>query len=86
MIQGHRGKVIVRVGKYRSKTLPEGFQLAVDGGSAGQYTVYVKMNAEGMDEVNGRKVNGECSKFIRDGKLYIRIGEKTYDILGNEMK
>ena len=85
-VQGHRGQAVVRVGKYRSTTLPEGFQLAVDGGSAGQYTVYVKMNAEGMDEVNGRKPNGESTKFIRDGKLYIRIGEKTYDILGNEMK
>lgn len=85
-VQGHRGQAVVRVGKYRSSTVPDGFQLAVDGGSAGQYTVYVKMNAEGMEEVNGRKPNGESTKFIRDGKLYIRIGEKTYDILGNEMK
>lgn len=85
-VQGHRGQVVVRVGKFRSTTVPDGFQLAVDGGSVGQYTVYVKMNAEGMEEVNGRKPNGECTKFIRDGKLYIRIGEKTYDILGNEMK
>ena len=85
-IQGHRGQAVVRVGKFRSTTVPDGFQLAVDGGSVGQYTVYVKMNAEGMEEVNGRKPNGESTKFIRDGKLYIRIGEKTYDILGNEMK
>ena len=85
-MQGHRGQAVVRVGKYRSSTVPDGFQLAVDGGSAGQYTVYIKMNAEGMEEVNGRKPNGESTKFIRDGKLYIRIGEKTYDILGNEMK
>lgn len=85
-VQGHRGQAVVRVGKFRSTTVPDGFQLAVDGGSAGQYTVYIKMNAEGMEEVNGRKPNGESTKFIRDGKLYIRIGEKTYDILGNEMK
>jgi len=85
-VQGHRGQAVVRVGKFRSTTVPDGFQLAVDGGSVGQYTVYVKMNAEGMEEVNGRKPNGESTKFIRDGKLYIRIGEKTYDILGNEMK
>lgn len=85
-VQGHRGQAVVRVGKYRSSTVPDGFQLAVDGGSAGQYTVYVKMNAEGIEEMTAEGLQVKGKKFIQDGKLYIRIGEKTYDILGNEMK
>lgn len=83
-VQGHRGQAVVRVGKFRSTTVPEGFQLAVDGGSAGQYTVYIKMNAEGMEEVQKDAV--QSTKFIRDGKLYFRVGDKTYDVLGNEIK
>ncbi len=85
-VQGHRGQAVVRVGKYRSSTVPDGFQLAVDGGSAGQYTVYIKMNAEGIEEMTAEGLQVKGKKFIQDGKLYIRIGEKTYDILGNEIQ
>ena len=85
-VQGHRGQAVVRVGKYRSSTVPDGFQLAVDGGSTGQYTVYIKMNAEGIEERTAEGLQVKGKKFIQDGKLYIRIGEKTYDILGNEIQ
>ena len=81
-VQGHRGKVVVRVGQNRSQDIPEGFELAVDGGSAGQYSVYIE-SGQGMDEV---KQQGKARKFIRDGQLYIRIGGKTYDATGREIQ
>ena len=85
-IQGHRGKVIVRVGKFRSTTIPEGYELAVDGGTNGAYTVYVKMEAQGIEGVtdNGLRVTGE--KFMQDGKLFIRHGDNVYDVTGNKIQ
>ena len=85
-IQGHRGQVIVRVGKFRSTTVPEGFELAVEGGERGQYTVYVKMGGEGIEDVSCQPSAIRGEKFIRDGKLYIRVGENVYDILGNRVE
>jgi len=85
-VQGHRGQVVVRVGKNRSMTAPEGFEVAVEGGDRGQYTVYIKLYPEGMEEVtgNGLPVMGE--KFMEDGKLYIRVNEQVFDMLGNRVK
>ena len=85
-VQGHRGKVVVRVGKFRSTTVPEGYELAVEGGDRGAYTVYVKMENEGVEEVtdNGLQVTGE--KFMQDGKLFIRVNEQVFDMLGNKIE
>lgn len=85
-VQGHHGKVVVRVGKYRSDVVPEGFELAVEGGDRGDYTVYIRMEEEGIEEVtgNGLQVTGE--KFMEDGKLFIRVGEQVFDVLGNKVR
>lgn len=83
-IQGHRGKVIVRVGKNRSKIVPEGFELAVEGGDRGAYTVYIAMNPQGVEEVEDGMMKSE--KFIENGKLLIRRGEHVYDVLGKIIK
>jgi alpha-amylase len=85
-IQGHRGQVIVRVGKFRSTTVPEGFEVAVEGGERGQYTVYVKMDGEGIEDVSCQPSAIRGEKFIRDGKLYIRVGENVYDVIGNKIQ
>ncbi len=85
-IQGHRGQVIVRVGKYRSTTVPEGFGLAVEGGDRGQYTVFVKMNDQGVDEVTGYGLQVTGEKFIENGQLYIRVGENKFDARGNRVE
>ena len=84
-IQGHRGQVIVRVGKYRSKAQPEGYELAVEGGDRGQYTVYIAMDPQGIDEVESQASRVKSEKFMQDGKLFIRHGEDIYDILGNKI-
>lgn len=83
-VQGHRGKVIVRVGKYRSKVQPEGYELAVDGGDGGAYTVYIAMNPQGVENIEDGAVKSE--KFIEDGRLLIRRGEQVYDVLGRIIK
>ena len=82
-VQGHRGRVIVRVGKYRSKTQPEGFEVAVEGGDRGQYTVYIQVQSE---DVQNTKEKVQRTKVLKDGQLYIRVGETVYDILGNRVE
>ena len=83
-VQGHRGRVIVRVGKYRSQTVPEGFELAVEGGDRGQYSVFIKMQSDDVENIPSGNVL--CTKELRNGQLYIRVGENVYDILGNRVE
>ena len=86
-VQGHRGKAIVRVGKYRSKTQPEGYELAVDGGDSGAYTVYVRMESQGVERpTSDSSLKGRGHKFLEDGKLFIRHGEHVYDVTGNKIQ
>ena len=85
-VQGHRGQVVLRLGKNRSMEVPEGFELAVEGGDRGLYTVYIKMNPEGMEEAKGEGLKAKGEKFMRDGKLYIRYGENVFDGLGRKVE
>ncbi len=39
---------------------------------------------QGIEEVS-QKSKAESRKFIKDGKLYIRIGEKEYDATGRQL-
>ena len=82
-VQGHRGKVVVRVGKYRSQTIPEGYEVAVEGGDRGNYTVYINMTPEGVEHTQAAAADRE--KFLKDGKLYIRVNDDVYDILGKKI-
>ena len=83
-VQGHRGRVIVRVGKYRSQTVPEGFELAVEGGDRGQYSVFIKMQSDDVENIPSGNVL--CTKELRNGHLYIRVGEHMYDARGNRVE
>ena len=75
---------MVRVGKYRSQTVPEGFELAVEGGDRGQYSVFIKMQSDDVENIPSGNV--QCTKELRNGQLYIRVGENVYDILGNRVE
>ncbi|MBQ3672849.1 MAG: hypothetical protein II928_00055 [Paludibacteraceae bacterium] len=78
-IQGHRGKVILRLGSNHDRSTPNGYYRAIDGG---MYTVFVE-NGAGLIEVPGNEEQAnQGEKFIRDGKLYIRHGEKIFDAMG----
>ena len=83
-IQGHRGKVIVRVGKYRSTTVPEGYEVAVEGGDRGNYTVYISMDQQGVEEVDLPEAG--VRKIIYNGQVYFLREGKTYTLTGSEIK
>lgn len=81
-IQGHKYKVVLRLGRSRSKEVPAGYELALEGGDRGDYTIFIETGT-GVENVQRDKV--QCTKVLRDGKLYIQVGEKTYDIMGREL-
>ena len=78
-IQGHKSMVILRLGSKRSTEVPEGYYLAADGN---HYSVYLQ-NGTGIEDVSDRQPAGNGQKFIKDGRLYIRCGERVYDAVGN---
>ena len=80
MIQGHRGNIVLRLGPKRSTTVPEGYHLALDGSEYGsEFAIYVSDNVQAIDEVG---VQEKSKKFMKDGNLYIRHGERVYDVTG----
>lgn len=85
-IQGHRGQVIVRLGKSRDNlpTVPEGFEVAVEGGDRGFYTIYVKEDGQGVESVKAN--DAACRKIIYNGNVYILREGKTYNLTGTEVK
>ena len=84
-IQGHRGSVELRLGPKRSTEVPEGYRLALDGAQYGSdFTIYVSDDTPtGVKEVNARI---QTEKFIKNGVLYIRHGEKVYDMMGRTVE
>lgn len=82
-IEGHKAKVILRLGQKRSTVVPEGYHLALEGGDNGYYTIFISDSEQGVEEVQDTTPS---EKFIRDGKLYIRRGEQLFDILGNKIR
>ena len=85
-IQGHRGKAIVRLGKNRSTEVPEGYELAVEGGDRGAYTVYVQMDPQGIEQpTSGSSLKGRGEKFLKDGKLYILHNGTMYNVQGKRV-
>lgn len=85
-IKGHRGTAILRLGNSRSRTAPEGYETVLDGGLFAAYTIFVKMNPQGIDEAKSQKLTANSQKFLKDGKLFIRHGANVYDILGNKIE
>ena len=80
MIQGHRGKIMLCLGTKRPTTIPEGYHVAVEGADYGSdFTIYVSDDVQAIDEVETQQ---KSTKFMKDGMLYIRHGEKIYDVTG----
>ncbi len=83
-VQGHRGKVVVRVGKNRDMTIPAGFSLALNGDA---YSVYLE---EGMaiDRVEQDRTTSnaaESRKFLRNGHMLIHRAGAIYDLTGRKV-
>lgn len=82
-IQGHNKKVIVRLGKNRDMTVPTGFWRCVDGD---YYSMYIEVG-EGVEEVNGEEGKVKSGKkFVKDGTLLIRVGDKVFDATGRRVE
>ena len=39
-----------------------------------------------FDEVKGERLKLKGEKFVKDGQLYIRVGDKTYNVMGQIIK
>lgn len=79
-IQGHKGKAILRLGKNRDLTIPDGYYMAANGDF---YTVFLE-NGQSVETVDGGQKAGNGQKFIENGQMYIRIGETVYDMMGRK--
>ena len=83
-IQGHNGRVILRMGPERSKDVPAGYVLALDGGEVAEYTIFYAAGVQGIETVSGTTLKGE--KFVKNGRLFIRVGEQVFDAQGRVVK
>jgi hypothetical protein len=83
-IVGHHNTVILRLGSGRDKDIPEGYEEAFAGSTFLPYSIYISTQAQGIEEVQRDEV--QSTKFIRNGKLYIRYGEQEYDGMGNRLQ
>ena len=85
-VTGHRGTVVLRMGVNRSTEVPEGYTQVLDGGTAGNYTIFLSKSAQGIETVSGERLSVKGEKFMQDGKLYIRHGEHIYDVTGGKVR
>ena len=83
-IKGHHGIVVLRMGVNRSKEAPEGYEQILDGGAYGNYTIFYQEGTQGVDQVPSDKV--QSTKFVKDGRLFIRRGEQVFDATGKEVR
>ena len=96
-IYGTNGEIRLLIGPNSGyNSTPAGYTLA---GKGTNYGVYYKMTTprgdkdterpdrtQGIEEVNGEIQKAKGDKFIQDGHLYIRCGEKVYDGMGRLVK
>ena len=94
-ISGTNGEIRLLVGPNSGyDSTPSGYKLAVKGVNYGVY--YKETSArgdkntertdrtEGVESVQPEKTEG--TKYLRDGKLFIRVGETVYDVQGNRIQ
>ena len=94
-VTGKNGEIRVLIGPNSGyNTTPSGYTLAVKGEN---YGVYYKMTvARGdkdkeriplaIEEVTESQPVVKGQKFMKDGQLYIRLGEQVYDMMGRLVK
>ena len=78
-IQGHHRRVYLRLGKNRDMTQPANTYVAAQGS---EYTIYVE-TGEGIEDVQRDDV--QCTKVIKDGKLYLMYKGTMYDVQGRRI-
>ena len=81
-VQGKYGSVILCLGTAANEAAPVGYTQAVKGTN---YAMYYNGNGgQGMETAHSEHMVGE--KYIENGQLFIRCGEKIYDAMGRIVK
>ena len=75
---GKAGAVVLYLGSAASEAAPSGFKQAIKEGKVAMY--YTGDETRGVENVQRDDV--QCTKELRDGRLLIRKGGKTYDAQG----
>lgn len=96
-ITGTNGEIRLLVGPNSGyNSTPSGYTKAVSGTN---YGVYYKMNSargdkntertdrtQGIEDINGDTNGPKGEKFLKDGQLYIRCGERVFDVMGRQVQ
>ena len=98
-ITGTNGEIRLLVGPNSGySSTPSGYTKAVSGTN---YGVYYKVNSargdkntertdrtktQGIEDITGDTNGQKGEKFLKDGQLYIRCGEKVFDIMGRQIQ
>lgn len=93
-IVGKNGWLILCLGDRANKQGFQGYTLAASNystmdGHNESFEMWVNSSKPiptGIEEAKSEEVRAKSEKFLQDGKLMIRCGEKTYDIFGNVIK
>ncbi len=81
-VQGKYGSVILCLGTAANEAAPAGYTQAVKGTN---YAMYYNGNGgQGIETAHSEHMVGE--KYIENGQLFIRCGEKIYDTMGRIVK
>lgn len=80
-IQGKYGSVKLMLGSAASDAAPAGYTEAIKGSDYAMY--YTGNGAWAVEQVNA---NSKGEKFLKNGQLFIRCGEKIYDAQGRIVK
>ncbi len=82
-IQGKYGSVKLMLGSAANDAAPAGYTQAVKGSD---YAVYYTGNGpQGIESTPMETSRNNGEKFLKDGQLYIRLGENVYDVRGNKI-
>ena len=76
---GKHGSVKLMLGSAAGDAAPQGYTQAVKGSD---YAMYYVSYGQGVENVEADK-QGE--KFLKDGQLFIRRGDKVYDTMGRQV-
>lgn len=91
-VVGHNGWLILCLGDKANKQGFDGYTLAASNystkdGHNESFEIWVNSNKPIPTDVeNVQSGRAQGAKFIKDGQLYIRVGEKVYDVTGRQLK
>lgn len=80
VVQGHRGKLMLRIGSSRATELPEGYTQIAHGAN---YNIYVETSA--AQGLSSHVYHPSITRVIEDGQLILVVDGVRYDVLGHKL-